>query len=266
MRARLDVILRSEAFTNLLLGTVMVLVVALALAGCNGEVGVGPNGIPSGPSHHPDDPAAQGGVDGGPQRPPGQTVGNGPGDPPAPPAPGEDGGPPFVPTDPEMCTGVGYLGFDGTTLQGDREQADPAFDRDRIKPYAVLAAEYKRVLGKTPGLVGQMGSTFGADPPRWFTEPTTSAVTLFGAYRIAFQGCLTLTAMPMAFATAPNETTATTQCAAWAQRFWSRAASDEEVLACVTTAVDDTQSEPDPRRRWAYTCAAVLSSAGFLTY
>jgi len=28
----------------------------------------------------------------------------------------------------------------------------------------------------------------------------------------------------------------------------------------------DSSIETDPRRRWAYSCAAVLSSAGFLTY
>jgi hypothetical protein len=51
-----------------------------------------------------------------------------------------------------------------------------------------------------------------------------------------------------------------------AQKFWSRAPSTGELSACVKTAVEDTTTETNPRRRWAYTCAGVMTSAGFLTY
>jgi hypothetical protein len=48
--------------------------------------------------------------------------------------------------------------------------------------------------------------------------------------------------------------------------FWNRAPNPDEVGACVDMATNGTASEPDPRRRWAYTCASVLTAAGFLSY
>jgi hypothetical protein len=51
-----------------------------------------------------------------------------------------------------------------------------------------------------------------------------------------------------------------------ARKFWSRAPSDDEVKACTDVALTDTASEPDAKRRWAYTCASLLSASGFLTY
>ena len=46
----------------------------------------------------------------------------------------------------------------------------------------------------------------------------------------------------------------------------SSSSSQAEVDACVKVAMVDTTKETDPKRRWAYTCASVLTSAGFMTY
>ena len=42
--------------------------------------------------------------------------------------------------------------------------------------------------------------------------------------------------------------------------------SIEEVDSCVDLVNNKTAEEPQARRKWAYACASVLSSASFLTY
>jgi hypothetical protein len=111
-----------------------------------------------------------------------------------------------------------------------------------------------------------MASTFGADPPRWYSEPAASAITLYSSYRIALQGCLTLTGGGANYAAAPTQATAATECAAWEDKFWSRTPAQSEIDTCASFAVNDTASEPSAPRRWAYACATVLTSANFLTF
>ena len=90
------------------------------------------------------------------------------------------------------------------------------------------------MLGNNPALVAGSAATFGQDPARWLTEPTSSAVTVYTAFRIAFQGCLTTTSVtPSAYTTAPSNSTAATECANWARKFWSRDATQPEIDACV---------------------------------
>ena len=55
-------------------------------------------------------------------------------------------------------------------------------------------------------------------------------------------------------------------CQDQSRRFWSREPTEAELSTCVKVATEDTASESDPRRRWAYTCAALLTAAGFLTF
>lgn len=189
--------------------------------------------------------------------------------PPSEPLPEEPAEPP--PPPPRCDMGKQYTGFAGTMLEAGRVDNDLGLERARVKPYTALTAEYQRVLGNNPALIGQSATTFGQDPARWLTEPTTSAVTVYTAYRVAFQGCLTATqGANSKWATAPSNTTAATECGAWARKFWSRDATQGEIDACVKVAMEDTLREgmanTTPNRRWAYTCASVLSAAGFMTY
>ena len=109
-------------------------------------------------------------------------------------------------------------------------------------------------------------NTFAIIPARWFIEPEASAVTVYTSFRIAFQGCLTATATPARYATLPSNTTAETECGTWARKFWSRTATQPELDACVKVAMVDTTTETDPKRRWAYACASVMTAAGFTTF
>ncbi len=170
-----------------------------------------------------------------------------------------------VPPDVTCGQGYSYVGFGGLQLVVGRSDEDEGFDRDRVKPLSALRGEYARVLGSTPTTIDTVANTFGTTPPRWYIEPQASAVSLFSSFRVAFAGCVPTT-NSATFDAAPDATSARTQCGAWAQKFWSRAAQSDELDACVDTIVNKTSDEPSNRLKWAYGCATVLTSAGFLTY
>lgn len=176
--------------------------------------------------------------------------------------------PPVVadPLDPATCDqGYTYQGFGGIRLEVGRDDEKVGFDRDRVKPLTALRGEYARVLGSTPALLDSLSNTFGAAPPRWYLEPESNAVALFSSMRVAFVGCLNVTATAN-FDAVPDAVNARTRCADFAHTFWSRAAEPEELDSCVLLVTTKTAGETQPRRKWAYACASVLSSASFLTY
>ena len=166
------------------------------------------------------------------------------------------------------CTEVGkaYVGFAGTKLEDKRVNAKAGADRARIKPYSALRGEYERTLGVAPGSLEGAAASFGSPPARFSSEPRASAIQVFSAYRVAFDGCLEFVEKDKAYDAAPTESSAKTQCGALARKFWSRAATEDELKACTAVALTDSASEALPKRRWAYTCATLLSSAPFLTY
>lgn len=188
-----------------------------------------------------------------------------------PPQPGSSGEDPGStsggPTDPKTCTpGKAYMGMGGLDLVAGRVVANAGTDRGRFKPYSSLAAEFQRVLGNTPASLAGAADTFGKPEPRWYDEPSVGSVVLQTSYTIAFDGCLTYTATAPEFAKAPTAADASAQCAAMTKKFWSRTASPDQITACADVAVSGSASIPDARKRWAYACASVLTSAGFLTY
>lgn len=194
---------------------------------------------------------------GGPQR-----GGNGPGEEGT--QPGEDGKP--AADDPALCTSKTYAGFENFELTSERKVQKLGTDRARMKPFSALQTEYTRVLGNTPASLTGAAATFGQPPARWYEEPAANAVALQTAQNIAFDGCLTYTATATEFASAPDQTSAETQCAAMARKFWSKTPGPSEISACVEVATTGSAAEPNARRKWAYACASVLTSAGFLAY
>ena len=166
------------------------------------------------------------------------------------------------------CTDVGknYLGFAGTKLEDKRVNAQIGTDRLRIKPYSALKGEYERTIGAAPATLQQSGASFGTPPDRFSAEPRASAIQVYTAFRVAFDGCLTFTETAPEFAAVPSPDTAAAQCKAMARKFWSRTPSADEVQQCTQVALVDSATEASPRRRWAYTCATLLSTSGFLTY
>lgn len=166
------------------------------------------------------------------------------------------------------CTDFGttYTGFGGTSLIEGRVKANIGADRSRVKPYSALRAEYERVIGVAPTQIDRIGPSFGAAPARFSAEPQASAIQLHAAFRLALDACATYAAGVPELAEAPTSDSAPAMCARMARSFWSRDATKTEVDECAKVALVDAASEPTPSRRWAYTCAALLTSAGFLTY
>jgi hypothetical protein len=197
---------------------------------------------------------------------------------------GTDGG-----TDPSApaCTvfGAPHIGLGGEDLAAKNNVVAYA-DRARAKPYTALLTEYARVLGTTnrPASIDGLGGTFGDPAARWYIEPMASAVFVNTAYNVAFEGCLRLTGdiaggtADSRFATAPSQATAKTVCGEWMRKFWSREGTPEQINECVSAALEATNETygggaiaevtrpATPKRQWAYACASVLSSSGFLTY
>ncbi|MEO8800563.1 MAG: hypothetical protein ABI551_21900 [Polyangiaceae bacterium] len=169
---------------------------------------------------------------------------------------------------PPLCTTTGtqYTGFAGTQLGTDRVQALVGADRGRIKPFSAIGDEYMRVTNYTPPVLAANKSTYAEPPANWYEEPSSSAITVYTTYRASFQSCLQVTKDATTYGAAPTNATATTQCTAWTRKFWSRDATPAEMNTCTGVALTDSASEPDPQRRWAYVCAAVLTSAGFVSY
>lgn len=180
----------------------------------------------------------------------------------------------------------GSLLTDGTSsISGAKRWEEVSgVDRDRLKPYSALETEFPRVLGSMPKSLAGSKATLGEPVARWYQEPQASAIGIYTTYRVAFDGCLDLTdpAKNPKYATAPDATTAAAECSTWALKFWSRTPTPADIALCVKMATTDSAKEtveiaggPDPvgtpkdtttARRWAYTCATVLTSAGFLAY
>jgi hypothetical protein len=175
-------------------------------------------------------------------------------------------GPQAPPPAAHCAVGQSYIGFNGNDLAADRLDEAAGMDRDLLQPYSSLQGAYTLALGSTPSLVSQMGSTFGSPGPRWYMQQKSNAISAYGALRIAFQGCLTATASATQYAAAPDGNTAPANCIAWEKAYWNRTPTNDEAAICADFAINQTTAESDPRRRWAYACAAVLSSAQFLGY
>ena len=169
--------------------------------------------------------------------------------------------------EPVVCVAARtYTNLGGQPLDADRPTIEPGSDRLRIKPYAALANEYKAVLGLATFDTSAYAPTFGRPPARWFGEPQASANTIYAAFALAYDGCTQKMATDAQYAAAPSTMAAEVICNDLIRRAWHREPLADETSTCVDFAVNQTKASDEPRKRWAYTCAAVLSSSGFLTY
>jgi hypothetical protein len=219
--------------------TILTGLFVVALAGCSGDpnaLGLGddPFNPPPGPS-----PSAE---DGG-QPDPGPTL-----------------------TCNQKSEGRTYKGYGGITLDGDRVNEAAGENRARVKPFSVLAGEYTRVIGAPPASLAANATTYGDVPARWYTEAHSSAVELTTSYRIAFDGCLTFTASAAEFSALPTAASAPGECTSMMTKFWSRTPQPSEITSCANYATTALAKEPSARRRWAYVCAAAMTSTRFLTF
>jgi hypothetical protein len=180
---------------------------------------------------------------------------------------GDDDGSGSNEEEPVVCEQVrSYKGFAGTPLESDRLTIEPGSDRIRMKPFVALATEYERALGVAEVVTTSAAATFGRAPARWYAEPQASSNTVYAAFALAYGACTQKTALGGDFAEAPNANSAQRLCRDFAMAAWHREPSVDEITTCATFAVDKTNAADAPAKRWAYTCAAVLTASSFLTY
>jgi hypothetical protein len=166
----------------------------------------------------------------------------------------------------EGPTGRSYTNFDGLKLEAARTNENTGVNRARVKPYAALEKEYQRVLGVAPPSIKTSAASFDTPAARWFSEPQYSGVSLYAVANISFEGCSAYTKGKPEFAAAPTEESANKACTDLMRKAWSRSPSPEEIAGCANLAVKGLADEKDVNRRWAYTCASVLSASQFLTF
>jgi hypothetical protein len=166
----------------------------------------------------------------------------------------------------EKPQGNSYVLFDGTKLEASRVNENVGVNRARIKPYAVMASEYQRVLGVVPPSIKTAGASFDDPPARWFAESIYSGVAMNAIFEISYEGCLDYVRAASDLKAIPTPETATAECTKMMRKAWSRTPSPEEVGSCTDLAVTKLAEQKDPARRWAYVCASILSSSQFLTF
>lgn len=163
--------------------------------------------------------------------------------------------------------GKTYKGFGDKDLSAGREDdVTPLGDRARIKPFSALSGEFNRVLQVIPGSLTANAATFGDPGERWFSEAAVNGVSLFTTYRAAYEAALRYAATNPMLAAAPTEGDAASICSSIAALAWNRTPTGDEVEACKKIAVTETVNEPDPKARWAYAIASLLTATGFISY
>lgn len=163
-------------------------------------------------------------------------------------------------------TGRNYVGFDGASLTTSRVNENIGINRARLKPFRTLEGEYKRVVGAAPASLASQAGSFDSQAPRWFEEPQATGVGLSALYSMSFEAALAYAKSNAKLAAAPTAESASTECAAFMRKAWSRTASPDEIAECAAFATEGVGKEADPARKWAYAFASVLSSTRFVTY
>lgn len=169
-----------------------------------------------------------------------------------------------------QCTegpiGRSYTLFDGSKMEEKRQNENVGVNRARVKPFAAMEKEFERVLGVVPPSLKGAAGSFDMPAARWYGEAEYSAVSLHAMAEIAFEGCLAYTKTSPAFAAAPTDESARTECSKLMRKAWSRSPSPEEIAGCSELATKTLADEKDVGRRWAYACSSVLSASQFLTF
>lgn len=169
-----------------------------------------------------------------------------------------------------QCTdapqGRSYIGFDSAKLETTRVNEGAGVNRARLKPYAVLAGEYQRVIGAVPPSLAKSAGSFDDPPARWFSEADYGGVALHAMFDISFEACGAYVKTVPEMGALPTTDSASNQCSSLMRKAWNRTPNPTEVDACVDLATQKVKTETNPARAWSYVCASVLSSSQFLTY
>ena len=167
-----------------------------------------------------------------------------------------------------------YFGFAGEALDARRESLASGQDLARVRDGSDLGTQ---LGGRSLDLATSSSSdrqAFGVAPPNWYEHAQASFATAYRVYALGFEGCLKKLQNPANYhafghgdyAVSPTPESAARQCKKLGELMWWREMSAEELAPCVEYANEVLSLEPVPQRQWAYVCAAVAGSAGFLVY
>lgn len=195
------------------------------------------------------------------------------------------------------CEGVGmartFRGLDGQVLEASRTDAAFDLDRRQTRTWETTAAwgadmngklgYYLASEGLAPTALVPVRSRGGVEYA--YTSPPMGALELYSQFRLGFLMCSRLINMPpmqlerTAFVTdpktgqpfadflaAPTAESGARRCESMMRRFWRMVPSAEQIAACSDFAVNETATfATTPKERWAYVCAALLTSSGAIT-
>jgi hypothetical protein len=164
-----------------------------------------------------------------------------------------------------------YKTFDGSSLVQSRATKALGVDRARVKPLPILYGDIERVLGKMPAPVATSflaaAPSFDLPPVRWFEETKATGIGISTYYELTFGAALAhIDANAASYAALPTADTAKKVCDEMAHTAWRRRPAAAEVDRCSELATTKLAKETNPKKRWAYVIASVLSTADFLSY
>ncbi len=170
--------------------------------------------------------------------------------------------------------GRSYHGFAGETLDANRLPLGGGQDLARVRDGSDLGTQFGGRSLDLANVTRSDAQAFGVAPSNWYEPAEASFATAYRVYALGFEGCLKKLKNPANyhpfghadFASAPTTESATRQCQKMGQIMWWRDMTPEELAPCVEYAEEVRSLEPVPQRQWAYVCAAVAGSAGFLVY
>ena len=170
--------------------------------------------------------------------------------------------------------GRSYHGFAGEVLDASRLALAAGQDLVRVRDGSDLGSQFVgRSLDLTVVTLSD-AQAFGVAPPNWYEPAEASFATAYRVYALGFEGCLKKLKNPANyhpfghgdFSASPTPESAERQCKKMGEIMWWRAMTPEELAPCVDYAQEVLALEPVPQRQWAYVCAAVAGSAGFIVY
>lgn len=186
-----------------------------------------------------------------------------------------------------------FRGLDGSTLEAGRVDAAVDLDRRHTRTWERVEEWGQDMNDKLGYWLASDGLFWEAAVPVrrrggagfWYNDAPLGAIELYSQFRLSFLMCSRLLSAPpdsmqrSAFVLSPGDGTpiadllvaptaasAPVRCERLMRRFWRMIPSAAQVAACAQFAVDETaELATTPVERWAYVCAALLTSAGATT-
>ncbi len=162
-----------------------------------------------------------------------------------------------------------YQGFGGRSLQvglGADDDQPINHDRYKLKPFSAYSQDIERITGVIPESLANAAATLEPYGARWWEKPEANSITLFASFRIAYEASLKWIATQPNYQSIASSDEIDQQCQQFAEMAWQKPATLEQIQQCRQFLLENTSPGQEADIRWAYTLAALLTSAEFLSY